>query len=63
MPQEKLRKKVVLKNFAIFTGKHLCWRLFSIQNNEKFFRGNILKKICKRLILKMLMKLRKVKNC
>ena len=21
-------KKVVLKNFAIFTGKHLCWSLF-----------------------------------
>ena len=21
-------KKVVLKNFAIFTGKHMCWRYF-----------------------------------
>ena len=24
-------KKVVLKNFAIFTGKHLCWTLFLIE--------------------------------
>ena len=24
-------KKVVLKNFAIFTGKYLCWSLFLIQ--------------------------------
>ena len=24
-------KKAVLKNFAIFTGKHLCWSLFLIQ--------------------------------
>ena len=24
-------KKVVLKNFAIFTGKHLCWSLFLIK--------------------------------
>ena len=23
-----LKKKAVLKNFAIFTGKHLCWSLF-----------------------------------
>ena len=24
-------KKVVLKNFADFTGKHLCWSLFLIK--------------------------------
>ena len=24
-------KKTVLKNFAVFTGKHLCWILFSIK--------------------------------
>ena len=24
-------KKAVLKNFAIFTGKHLCWILFLIK--------------------------------
>ena len=25
-------KKVLLKNFAIFTGKHLCWRLFFLES-------------------------------
>ena len=29
--------KAVLNNFAIFTGKHLCWRFFLIQNIAKFF--------------------------
>ena len=29
-PPEVFRKKGVLKNFANFTGKHLCWRLFNI---------------------------------
>ena len=62
-PPVKFCKKAVLKNFAIFTGKHLCWRLFSIQNIPKFFRAPILKNICERLLLKMFMKLRKVKNC
>ena len=34
-------KKAVLKDFAIFTGKHLCWNLFlimfhkNITSNEK----------------------------
>ena len=26
-----LLKKAILKNFAIFTGTHLCWSLFLIQ--------------------------------
>ena len=33
-PRKKLQvffKKTVLKNFAIFTGKHLCWSLFIIK--------------------------------
>ena len=47
---------------AIFTGKHLRWRLFLIQNVAKCFRAPILKNICERLHLKMsMMKLRKVK--
>ena len=29
--QEVFFKKTVLKNFAIFTGKHLCWSLFIIK--------------------------------
>ena len=52
-------KKAVLKNFAIFTGKHLCWRLFLIQNIGKIFRVPILKNICKRMLVKMFMKLKK----
>ena len=27
-PPEVFFKKAVLKNFAILTGKHLCWSLF-----------------------------------
>ena len=30
-PPEEFYKKGVLKNFAIFTGKHLCWGLFLIK--------------------------------
>ena len=66
-------KKAVIKNFALITGKHLCWNLFLIvlqafrpatllkrdSNagvffiiNATFLRTSILKKICKRLLLK-----------
>ena len=38
-------KKAVLKDFAIFTGKHLCWRL-------KDSNATILKNICEQLLLK-----------
>ena len=48
-PPEKFRKKAVLKNFAIFTEKHLCWRLFLMQNIAKSFGAPILKNICERL--------------
>ena len=34
-------KKVVLKNFADFTGKHLCWSLFLI---KLYAPGNCIKK-------------------
>ena len=30
--------KAVLKNFAIFTGKHLCWSLFFINFVKKSFQ-------------------------
>ena len=30
-PPEVFYKKAVLKNFLIFTGKHLCWSLFLIK--------------------------------
>ena len=38
-PQEKFCKKAVLQNFAIFAGKHLCWRLSSIKNIAKNFQS------------------------
>ena len=28
---EVFYKKAVLKNFSVFTGKHLCWSLFLIK--------------------------------
>ena len=40
-----LSRKANLKNFAIFTGKHLCWILFLIKLQA--FR----KSICERLLL------------
>ena len=30
-PPEVFYKKAILKNFAILTGKHLCWSLFLIK--------------------------------
>ena len=55
-------KKVVLKKFAIFTGKHLCWsslfntkrlqdRCFPV-NIAKFLRALMLKNLRERLILR-----------
>ena len=61
-----LNKKVVLKIFAIFTGKSLCWSIFLITNFNKksfqhlwivqnfaknFAKAPILKNICKCLLL------------
>ena len=39
-----VQKKGVLKNFAIFTGKHLCWSLFLIIKLENFRYATLLKK-------------------
>ena len=53
-------KKGVHKKFAIFTGKHMCWSLFLIMrpqrrcfsvNIAKFLRAAILRSICERLLL------------
>ena len=57
-------KNAVLRIFAIFTGKHLCWSLFLIKltkktlqhrrfpvNIAKFLRTSLLKNICERLLL------------
>ena len=64
-PPEVLFKKGVLKNFANFTGKHLCWSLFfnKVANPQaptqmcsceisKILRTPILKNICGRLLIK-----------
>ena len=67
---EVFRKKGVLKNFAIFTRKYLCWSLFDVfwvnfikkrlqhryfpVNITKFLRTPILKNIWERLHLKQL---------
>ena len=64
-PPEVFRKKGVLKNFAIFTRKHLCWSLFGVLgvnfikkrlqhryfpvNITKLLRKSILKNIWERL--------------
>ena len=37
----ELCKKAVLKNFAIFTRRLLCWRIFLIQNIPTFFGAPI----------------------
>ena len=34
-PWEVFYKKAVIKNFAIFTGKHLCWDLFLLKLHLK----------------------------
>ena len=49
-PQELFCKKGVLKIFANFTGKHLCW---CHVKSVKFLSAPILNKICERLLLKM----------
>ena len=59
-PLEVFHKKTVLRNFAIFIGKHLCWSLFLIKlfqygcfmvNIGKFLKTAILKNICEWLLL------------
>ena len=37
-------EKAFLNNFAIFTGKHLCWSLFSITLHHGFIPATFLKK-------------------
>ena len=51
-------KKILLKNFANFIEKQLCWRFFLIKVSPceicaKFLKTPILRIICKRLLLKI----------
>ena len=66
-PPQVFYKKAVLKNFALFTGKNLCWSLILLKtfrptilliryrcfpvNISKFLRTSILKNIHERLLL------------
>ena len=43
--------------WQLLTRKHQWWNLFLILSNAKFFRALILKNICKRLLLKMFIKI------
>ena len=44
-------KNAALKNFAIFTGKHLCWSLFlTTLQVFRALRLPVLKNICERLL-------------
>ena len=59
-PPKLFCKKGILKNFAVFTGKHLCWSLFLIKmqsfrpvNIAKFLRTRIMKNICVRPLLQL----------
>ena len=38
-PPEVFYKKAAIKNFEIFTGKHLCWSLFLINLQASHFSG------------------------
>ena len=58
-PSDKFCEKPVLKNFAISTGKHLCWGPFLLQHIAKYYRAPILKN----KLLKKFMKLKNIKNC
>ena len=65
MNRKCFTKKLFFKNFAICTGKHLCWNLFFNKNAsflgpsfikkrlDKFLRTLILKNICERLLLRV----------
>ena len=57
--QSRSKIKSVLKNFVIFTEKHLCWSHIKkrlqqkcfLENIAKFLRASLLENICERLLL------------
>ena len=57
---ELFYEKTILKNFAVFTGKDMCWWLFLIPNIVKFLRALILSTAASENVF---IKLRKSKNC
>ena len=47
-------KIAVIKNFAILTGKQVCWSLLlNVVKYSKIFKDNYLKNTCERLLLKL----------
>ena len=44
-------KKAILKNFAKYTGKQLCWGLFFLVNIAKVFKSTYFEEGLKRLLL------------
>ena len=64
VPPEVFCKKGALKNFAIFTGKHLCWSLLKRDPNT-CFPVNIFKNSChcKQLLPKQLFQRTLVRSC
>ena len=56
-PPDVFCKKAALKNFAIFTGKHLCWSLFLIKLQAfrcfsmNIAKTSILRNICEWMLL------------
>ena len=51
-PPEVFYKKAILENFAILTGKHLCWSFFLILNIA-VSKSTYFQNIHERLLLKM----------
>ena len=52
--QKVFHKKAALKNFAIFTGKHLCWNLFFNKNADLQACSFIKKRLQHRSFLQIL---------
>ena len=48
-PTEVFYEKASFKNFAIFTGRHLCWSLFLVAGLQ-VLRTPIFRNVCERLL-------------
>ena len=63
-PPEVFYKRAILKNFAIFTGKHTCWSLLLMQNIANFFQSTYFEEHLQAAASEnVFMELRKTRNC
>ena len=63
-PPEVFYKRAVLKNFAIFKGKHTCWSLLLMQNIANFFQSTYFEEHLQAAASEnVFMELRKTRNC